>query len=229
MASDGSSPHFSSLCLALPAPQLSRRHHAMSLLGPSFHDPRTHHVLESHPEQVALLSRRDDERWHAIGSHSLLALCLYYPSSSCRFWVLDHLCSNLSQSFTPFPFLAPWPSRPPAIETPPRSVPARPLISWPRNASCSRMPPRASRASLPPPRWATTHHRLSLRPGTAPPSCSLQPLLKLSLLSLRPSLLQFVSIVSPLLNRGNPIFEPVCVFYLLLFCLYFSDRNEIQL
>ena len=30
---------------------------------------------------------------------------------------------------TPFPFLAPWPSRPPAIETPPRSVPAGPLIS----------------------------------------------------------------------------------------------------
>jgi len=33
------------------------------------------------------------------------------------------------------------------------------------------------------------------------PSCSLQPLLKLSLLSLGPSLLQFVSIVSPLLNH----------------------------
>ena len=58
-------------------------------------------------------------------------------------------------------------------------------------------------------------HRLSLRPCIAPPSCSLQPLLKLSLLSLRPSLLQFVSIVSPLLNHGNPIFEPVCV------CLFF--------
>ena len=53
---------------------------------------------------------------------------------------------------------------------------------------------------------------LSLRPCTAPLSCSLQSLLKLSLLSLRPSLLQFVSIVSPLLNHGNPIFEPVCVF-----------------
>jgi len=43
-------------------------------------------------------------------------------------------------------------------------------------------------------------------------SCSLQPFLKLSFLSLGPSLLQFVSIVSPLLNHGNPIFEPVCVF-----------------
>ena len=42
-------------------------------------------------------------------------------------------------------------------------------------------------------------------------ACSLQPLLKLSLLSLRPSLLQFVSIVSLLLNYENPIFEPMCV------------------
>jgi len=57
-------------------------------------------------------------------------------------------------------------------------------------------------------------HRLSLRLCTAPPSCSMQPLLKLSLFSLRPSLFQFVSLVAPLLNHGNPIFEPVCVFYL---------------
>jgi hypothetical protein len=51
------------------------------------------------------------------------------------------------------------------------------------------------------------------------------------LLSLRPSLLQFVSIISPLLNHWNPIFEPVCVtmFYLFFFCLCFSDRNELQL
>jgi len=133
MASDGPSPHSPSLHLGLPAPQPSRRHHAQYLLGPSFHDPRTHHVLESHPEQAAPLSHRDDERWHAIGSHSTLALRLYLaacnPSSSFRFWVLDHLCFNLSQS-----------------------------------------------------------------------------------LSLGPSLLQFVSILSPLLNHGNPIFEPVCVF-----------------
>jgi len=62
------------------------------------------------------------------------------------------------------------------------------------------------------------------------PSCSLQPLLKLSLLSLGSSLLQFVSIVSLLLNHGNPIFEPVCVFKLFLFCLYFSEKgNELQL
>jgi len=137
MASDGPSPHSPSLRLGLPAPQPSRRHHAQSLLGPSFHDPRTHHVLESHPEQATPLSRRDDERWHAIGSHSVLALRL-------------HL------------------------------------------AACSLSP-----------------------------SCRF--------LSLRPSLFQFVSIVSPLLNHGNPIFEPVCVFYLFLFCLYFSDRNELQL
>jgi len=57
------------------------------------------------------------------------------------------ICLN---RFTPFPFLAPWPSRPPAIETPPRPVPAGPLISCPRNASCSRILPQASRASLPP-------------------------------------------------------------------------------
>ena len=103
IASDDPSPHSPSLRLGLPAPQPSRRHHAQSLLGPSFYDPRTHHVLESHPKRAAPLSRRDDERRHAIDSHSALALRLYLaawnPSSSCRFWVLDHLCSNLSQSF----------------------------------------------------------------------------------------------------------------------------------
>ena len=125
MASDVFLTYRPFLYLSLPAPQPLRRHHAQSLLGPSFHDPRTHHVLEFHPEQ------------------------------------------------------------------------ATPL----------RLPPR---------RWATTCCRLSLHPCTAPLSCSLQPLLKLSLLSLRPSLLQFVSIVSLLLHHGNLIFEPVCV------CLPFS-------
>ena len=103
MVSDYPLTHSPSVRLGLFAPQPSRRHHAQSLLGHSFHDPRTHQVLESHPEQAAPLSLRDDERRHAIGSHSNLALHLYLaacsPSSSCRFWVLDHLCSNLSQSF----------------------------------------------------------------------------------------------------------------------------------
>jgi len=133
-----------------------------------------------------------------------------------KFWT-KHGGDGKRWPLTPFPFLAPWPSRPPAIETPPRPVPAGLLISWPKNASCSRIPPRASYASLPPRRWAMSRHRFSLRPCTAPLSCSLQPILKLSLFSLRPSLLQFVSIFSPLLNHGNPIFEPVYVFYSLLF------------
>jgi len=138
MASDGPSPHFPSLRLGLPAPQPSRRHHVQSLLGPSFHDPRTHHVLESQPKRAAPLWHRDNERRHAVGSHSALALRLYLAT--------------------------------------------------------------------------------------------LQTLLKLSLLSLGPSLFQFVSIVSLLLNHGNLIFEPTCVcFYIFLFCLCFSDRNELQL
>jgi len=121
MASDGLSPHSPSLRLSLPNPKPSTRQHAQSLLSPSFHDPRTHRVLESHSEQAALFYRHDDERQHAVESHSALAHCV----------------------------------------------------------SILRL---------------------------------LQPLLKLSLLSLRPSLLQFVPIVSLLLNHGNPIFEPVCVF-----------------
>jgi len=129
----------------------------------------------------------------------------------------------------PLPCASPWPSRPPAIETPPRPVPAGPLISWPNHASWSRIPPWASRAYLLPRRWATTCCRLSLRPCTAPLSCSLQPIFKLSLLSLRPFLLQFVSIILLLQNHGNPIFEPVCVFLPFFFCLFFSDRNELQL
>jgi len=133
------------------------------------------------------------------------------PRYISKFWT-KHRGDGKRWPLTPFPFLVPWPSRLPAIETPPRPVPAGPLISWLKNASCSRIPPQASRASLPPRRWAMTRHRLLLCPCTAPPSCNLQPLLKLSPLSLRPSLLQFVSIVSPLLNHGNPIFEPVCVF-----------------
>ena len=54
MESDGPSPHSPSLHLGLPAPQPSRGHHAQSLLGPSFHDPRTHifgiiYIYPRHP------------------------------------------------------------------------------------------------------------------------------------------------------------------------------------
>jgi len=52
MASDGPSPHSSSLRLGLTAPQPLRRHHAQFLLDSSFHDPRMSHVLESHPERA---------------------------------------------------------------------------------------------------------------------------------------------------------------------------------
>ena len=45
MVSNDPSPHPPSLRLGLPAPHPSRRYHAQSLLGPSFHDQRTHHVL----------------------------------------------------------------------------------------------------------------------------------------------------------------------------------------
>ena len=136
------------------------------------------------------------------------------PKYISKFWT-KHAGDGKRRPLTLFSFLAPWLSRPPAIETPPRPVPAGPLIPWPKNASCSQIPPRASHATLPPRRWATTrcpivgsHSALALRLHLA--AC--KPLFKLSLLSLRPSLLQFVSIVSLLLSHGNPIFESVCVF-----------------
>jgi len=85
--------------LGLAANQPTKHRHAQSLLDPPFHDPRMHHVLESHPEWAAPLSCHDDE--HAVSSYSALALHLYLAacnqSSSCSLWVLDHLCSNLSQ------------------------------------------------------------------------------------------------------------------------------------
>jgi len=62
MANDGPSPHLSFLRLGLAARQPSGRHHAQSLLGPSFHDPRAPHVLESHPKRAVPFSRRDEER-----------------------------------------------------------------------------------------------------------------------------------------------------------------------
>ena len=62
MASDGPSPHSPSLRLGLTAPQPSRRPHTESPLCPSFQDPRTPHILETHLERAAPLSRREDER-----------------------------------------------------------------------------------------------------------------------------------------------------------------------
>jgi len=62
MASDGSQPHPPALRLGVAAHQPSRRHNTQSLLVSSFHDPRTPHVLESHPERAAPLFQRDDER-----------------------------------------------------------------------------------------------------------------------------------------------------------------------
>jgi len=118
----------------------------------------------------------------------------------------------------PSPFPAPWPCCPPAIEMLPRHVLAGPLNSWPKNASCFHFSSPASRTPLPPQRWATTCCRLPIYPCTASLSCSLQQVLKLWLLSFEPSLLQFVlsachcDSVSLLLNHGNPIFEPVCLF-----------------
>jgi len=89
MASDGPSPHSLSLRLGLTVPQPSRRRYAQSLLGPSFHGPRTPHILEFHPERAAPLSRSDNERRHAVGFHSAVALRLYLatcnPSSNCSF------------------------------------------------------------------------------------------------------------------------------------------------
>jgi len=63
----------------------------------------TQERLMSHPVRAAPRSHRNGQRRHAVGSHSALALRLYLaacnPSSNCRFWDLDHLCSNWSQSF----------------------------------------------------------------------------------------------------------------------------------
>ena len=65
MASDGPSPHSPSLRLGLTAPQPSRRHLAQSLLGLSFHDPKTPHVLarggiQSEPRLSPAATMSDD-------------------------------------------------------------------------------------------------------------------------------------------------------------------------
>ena len=126
-----------------------------------------------------------------------------------------HLCSNLSQLIHPIPLpcvLAfPPPSHRDATTPSPCWAPhfmthehimfSNPTPSEPRLSPAATMSDATPSALTPP------LHCTSI-------CCSLQHLLKLSLSSLRPSLLQFVSIVSPLLNHGNSIFEPVCVFYL---------------
>ena len=101
MSSDGPSPHSPYLHHGLTTHQPLRRHHAQTLLGPSFHDPNTPHVLESHPEQAPPLSHRGDVRRHAVCSHSIAPLfCSLQPILKLFLSVLDHLCSNSSQLFT---------------------------------------------------------------------------------------------------------------------------------
>ena len=99
MASDGPSPHPHSLRLGPAAQKPSRPTTpspcwALHLLAQE--------RLMPHPVQAAPLSHRNGERRHAFGSHSALALRRYLaacnPSSNCRFWDLDHLCSNLTAS-----------------------------------------------------------------------------------------------------------------------------------
>ena len=80
-----------------------------------------------------------------------------------KFWT-NHGGDGKRWPLTSFPFLVHCPSCPPAIEMPPRPVPAGPLLSWPKNASCSRILPRASCASLSPQRWVTTRCRLFTPP-----------------------------------------------------------------
>jgi len=98
---------------------------------------------------------------------------------------------------------------------PERLMFSNPTSSEPRLSSTATISDNMLSALTPP------LHRASFR--------SLQPLFKFLLLSLGQSLLQFVSIVSPLLNHKNPIFEPIYVFDLFLFCLEFVDRNQLQL
>jgi len=88
------------------------------------------------------------------------------PKYRSKFWT-KHSDDGKRWPLTPFPFLAPWPSRPPAIETPPRTVPAGALISWPKNALCSRIPPEqaAPLSRRDDERWHTigSHSALALR------------------------------------------------------------------
>ena len=115
-----------SLRLGLPAPQPSRRHHTQSLLGPSFHDPRTHHVLESHPERAAPLSRRDDE-WCTPSSLTPLLHC----ASILHLWL--HVAVPGVAKFTPaFVAVIFFPFFPLTLSLHPPSPPPPPPASLPR-------------------------------------------------------------------------------------------------
>ena len=90
--------------------------------------------------------------------------------------------------------------------------------------STRQIPPRASRISLPPRRVIGSHSALSLCLYLA--ACNLSSSCRF--VGLAPSLIQFVSIISLLLNYGNPIFKSVCVFYLYLFCSFFLIEMNFQ-
>ena len=110
MASNGPSPHSPSLRLGLPAPQPSRRHHAQSLLWAPHSWPKNASCSRIPPR--ASRASLPPRRW-AMPCHRLslrpctapLSVSAYNTSSSCRLWVLDHLCFNLSQSFHPISLL----------------------------------------------------------------------------------------------------------------------------
>jgi len=149
------------------------------------------------------------------------------PKFISTFWT-KHGGDGKRWSLTPFPFLASWHSSPPSIKTPPRPVPAGPFISWPKNASYSRIPPQASHASLPLWRSATTSCQLSLWSCTAPLSYSLQ--LSSScrvwvLDHLYSNLFQLFHLCW--ITEIRPLNLWVC-FYLFTFCLCFSDRFDLN-
>ena len=95
------------------------------------------------------------------------------PKYASKFWT-KHGGNGKRWPLIPFPFLAPWPSRPPAIETPPRPVPARPLISWPKNASCPtpskpRLSPAVTMSDDTPSALTPPLHCASILQPAAPP------------------------------------------------------------
>ena len=87
------------------------------------------------------------------------------------------------------------------------------------NPSEPRLSPAATMSDDTPSALTPSLHCASILQPAAPPQ----------VVAFESCLLQFVSILSLLLNHENSIFEPVCVFYLFLFCLYFSNRNKLQL